>query len=142
MAGEPETIPPNELRATGSLPATNDASAQLEPLRSVHTSTFPQILNQRGISVLVSTYQAGRLVVLRADLNVLNTHFRGFPKPMGVAVRGNRLAIGTAMEICEFHNLPAVAPKAPPAGKHDACFMPRSTYATGDIQIHEMGLGG
>ena len=122
-------------------PAGKDGQAaapQLEPLRSVHTASFPQILSQRGISLLVTTYQAGRLVVLRAQGGVLNTHFRGFPKPMGLAIRGNRLAIGLATEICEYHNLPAVAPKVQPAGTHDACFLPRTAYATGDIQIHEM----
>ena len=61
---------------------------------------------------------------------------------MGLAVRGNRLAIGLAMEICEYHNLPAVARKVKPEGKHDACFLPRSAYATGDIQIHEMAWVG
>src|SRR5262249_1325233 len=28
-----------------------------------------------------------------------------------------------------------------PAGKHDACFLPRSTHFTGDILIHEMVWG-
>lgn len=46
------------------------------------------------------------------------------------------------MEICEYHNLPAVARKVKPEGKHDACFLPRSAYATGDIQIHEMAWVG
>jgi uncharacterized protein (TIGR03032 family) len=131
----------DENRSGEQPPATKDGEAtapQLEPLRSVHTASFPQILQNRGISLLVTTYQAGRLVVLRADGEVLNTHFRAFSKPMGLAVRGNRMAIGLAMEICEYHNLPAVAPKVPPAGKHDACFMPRTAYATGDIQVHEM----
>ena len=113
-------------RARAQPPAEKDSQAaapQLEPLRSVHTASFPQILSQCGISLLVTTYQAGRLVVLRAQGGVLNTHFRGFPKPMGLAVRGNRLAIGLATEICEYHNLPAVAPKVQPAGTHDACFL-------------------
>ena len=75
---------------------------------------FPRFSASCGISLLVTTYQAGRLVVLRAEGGVLNTHFRGFPKPMGLAVRGNRLAIGLATEICEYHNLPAVARKVQP----------------------------
>jgi uncharacterized protein (TIGR03032 family) len=57
---------------------------------------------------------------------------------MGLAVQGNRLAIGTALEVCEFHNVPAVARKLEPAGKHDACFLPRCGHATGEVLIHEM----
>lgn len=117
-------------------PANNVPAA--EPLRSVHTSTFPQILEQLGASLLVTTYQAGKLVALRADGGVLNTHFRIFNKPMGLAVEGGRLAIGTAREIWEYHNLSAVAHKLEPPGKHDACFLPRLCHFTGDIHIHEM----
>lgn len=47
-----------------AVPNGEVAAPQLEPLRSVHTVSFPQILQGRGISVLVTTYQAGRLVVL------------------------------------------------------------------------------
>src|SRR5438552_18653713 len=88
-----------------------------EPMASLHTSTFPQILAHFGISVLVTTYQAGRLVILRNDEGVLNTHFRLFQKPMGLALAPHRLALGAEMEIREFHNVPAVAPKLEPKGK-------------------------
>ena len=110
----------------------------LPPLRGVHTSNFPQLLQELGASLLVTTYQAGKLVVVRAEGDHLNTHFRGFPSPMGLAVQGDRLALGTYHQIWEFHNIPAVARKLEPAGKHDACFMPRSAHVTGNVQIHEM----
>jgi uncharacterized protein (TIGR03032 family) len=107
-------------------------------LRSIHTSSFPALLDELGISLVVSTYQAGKVVMVRPDGDHLNTHFRGFNKPMGLAVAGDRLAIGTALEIWEYHNAPAVARRLPAAGTHDACFLPRSSVCTGDIQIHEM----
>lgn len=116
-----------------------------QPLRSVHTSNLPEILEHFGVSVLVTTYQAGRLVILRSQGGTLNTHFRSFDKPMGLAVTGNRLAVGAATSIWEFHNLPAVCARLddgeqgdPSTPRHDACFLPRTTYWTGDIQIHEM----
>jgi uncharacterized protein (TIGR03032 family) len=120
---------------------TNDAEAP-EPMRSVHTSNFPEILDHFGISVLVTTYQAGRLVVLRSDQRLLNTHFRCFAQPMGLAVSGPRLAIGVQGQICEFHNAPAVARRLTPPDRHDACFLPRVALVTGAIQIHEMAWIG
>jgi uncharacterized protein (TIGR03032 family) len=114
------------------------APPEPNPMRSLHTSTFPQILSHFGMSVLVTTYQAGRLVVLRNDNGVLNTHFRLFPKPMGLALAPHRLALGCEMEIREFHNVPAVAPKLEPKETHDVAFLPRTAHATGDVQIHEM----
>jgi uncharacterized protein (TIGR03032 family) len=125
-------------------PVTNAPGSPSEvapPLRSVHTSNFSEILQKLDISVLVSTYQAGKLVMLRPDGERLNTHFRGFNRPMGLAVDGDRLAIGTSVEIWEYHNAPAVARRLEPAGSHDACFLPRSSVCTGDIQIHEMAFG-
>jgi uncharacterized protein (TIGR03032 family) len=108
------------------------------PLRSVHTTSFAHVLEQFGISLLVTTYQAGKLVLLRADRGVVNTHFRSFPRPMGLALHGDRLALGTAWEVWEYHNVPAVAPRLDPAGKHDACYLPRSGHVTGEVLNHEM----
>ena len=131
--------------ASGESLRTHDGQ---EPLRSVHTSNLPEILDQLGCSLLVSTYQAGRLVMLRSQSGVLNTHFRSFDKPMGLALADNRLAVGAATSIWEFHNLPAVCQKLdakPDVGddaRHDACFLPRTTHWTGDTQIHEMAWVG
>lgn len=113
-------------------------AAEPEPLRSVHTTNLPRLLEELASSVLVTTYQAGKLVLLRNDGGVLNTHFRMFAKPMGLAVSGGRLAIGTATSVQEFHNVPAAAAKIEPRGKHDACWLPRRENVTGDIHIHEM----
>ncbi len=119
------------------------------PLRSVHTNTFPELLAQAGSSILVTTYQAGKLVVLRNEGGMLNTHFRNFSKPMGLAVQGGKLAIGCHIDIWEFHNLPAVCTKLnnldeykDTSFQHDACYIPRRSHTTGDIQIHEMAWVG
>ncbi|MGF1523939.1 MAG: TIGR03032 family protein [Leptolyngbyaceae cyanobacterium] len=122
--------------------AVPKSSARLEPLRSVHTTNFPAILKQLGLSLVVSTYQAGKVVLVRADGETLNTHFRIFQKPMGLATDPTgRMAIGTSSHIWEFRNVPAVAPKLDPVDKHDACFLPRNIHVTGDIDIHEMAWG-
>ena len=107
-------------------------------LRSIHTNNFPKILEQLGISLVVSTYQAGKLIVLRPDNGVINTHFRTFNKPMGLAATNEKIALGTAYQIWDFRNVPAVAEKIEPSGKHDACYLPRNIHITGDIDIHEM----
>lgn len=112
-----------------------------EPLRSVHTTNFPAILEQLGISLVVSTYQAGRLVLLRADEGKINTHFRLFNRPMGVAADRERLTVGTAAQIWYMRNIPAVSQKLTPPNKHDACYVPRDIHVTGDVDMHEMAWG-
>ena len=111
------------------------------PLRAVHTPNFPALLRQLGASLLVTTYQAGKLVMVRDEGDHLNTHFRAFQAPMGMALSGDRLAIGTHIQVWEFVNVPAVTAKLDPPGRHDGCYLPRSCHVTGNIQIHEMAWG-
>jgi uncharacterized protein (TIGR03032 family) len=119
-----------------------DSSADTDLLRSVHTSNLPALLDQLGISLIVSTYQAGKAIVVRSDNGALNTHFRTFAKPMGIAADNSRLTIGGANTVWEYRNMPAVAQKLEPAGKHDACYLPRRIHVTGDIDIHELARDG
>src|SRR5580693_8520114 len=91
------------------------------PLRAVHTPNFPALLRQLGSSLLVTTYQAGKLVMVRDEGDHLNTHFRAFQAPMGMALAGDRLAIGTSMHVWEFVDVPAVTAKLDPPRRHDAC---------------------
>lgn len=110
------------------------------PLRSVHTKTLPPLLGELGITLLISTYQAGKLIFVRRDGDRANTHFRTFFIPMGVAFdrRQARLAIGTRLGVWEFCSHPPLAQKLEPIGKYDACFLPRHYHSTGNIAIHEM----
>jgi uncharacterized protein (TIGR03032 family) len=110
------------------------------PLRSVYTQSFPEFLNQLQSSLLVSTYQTGKLICARYDGGQLNTHFRNFARPMGLAVAPGRIAVGTRAEVLDYRNFPAVAPKVEPRGKHDSCFLPRNKHFTGDIRIHEIAF--
>jgi uncharacterized protein (TIGR03032 family) len=133
--------------STTSLPeratigATVPKAEESTPLKAVHSTNFPALLRQLGASLLVTTYQAGKLVIVRDEGDHLNTHFRVLQAPMGMALDGSRLAIGTSIQIWEYVDVPAVAAKLEPPGRHDGCFLPRSCHVTGNIQIHEMAWG-
>ncbi len=132
--------------------ATSRPQEETVPLRSVYTSGLPELFAQLNISLVVSTYQAGKVILVRHDAGaltngygatgVINTHFRPFHKPMGLALQDNKLAIGGQKTVWELHNMPAVARKLDPPGKHDACYLPRRIHVTGDIDIHEMAFAG
>lgn len=108
---------------------------------SQHTSNFPALLSELGVSLLVSTYQAGMLFMVRALGEDLNTHFTALERPMGIALDGDKLAVATLYRIMSYQNLPAAAPHLEPAGIHDACFVPRSVHVTGQVDAHEMAYG-
>jgi uncharacterized protein (TIGR03032 family) len=109
---------------------------------SLHSTTFPEMLKECRASVMITTYQAERLIIARADGGVLNTHFRTFNTPMGLAYHRGRLALGSKIYVWEFRDCTQAARKLEPPDRHDACFLPRWQHITGDIAIHEIAYGG
>src|SRR5687768_379127 len=137
-----KAAPVNE-RAETEAPVSPDAPSPPQPpapvaFHYVQTDSFVALLHQLGASLLVSTYQANKLLAVRASGNGLSTLVRTFDKPMGLAVDGPRLALGTRKEVWFLRNAPDIAPQVEPPGLHDACFLPRSSHITGDIGIHEV----
>lgn len=48
-----------------------EQETQPDPLGSVHTDNFPGLLDALGCSLFVTTYQAGRVIILRPDGQIL-----------------------------------------------------------------------
>jgi uncharacterized protein (TIGR03032 family) len=107
---------------------------------SVHTANLPDILAKLGSTLLISTYQAGKLVAVQPDGERLNTHFRQFDRPMGIASAGDRLFLGTQYAIREYRNVPDAAQRIASSTPADAVFALRNTHITGGIDIHEMAV--
>jgi uncharacterized protein (TIGR03032 family) len=113
------------------------------PFRSAHTPGFAGLLEELGITLLVTTYQAGKLMAVRAREGRIATLLRSFDRPMGLAVREpGRFALGTRNQVWLYRDAPDVAPQVPPAGRHDACYLPRISYVTGDIRCHDVCWAG
>jgi uncharacterized protein (TIGR03032 family) len=155
------------VHSDSTLAPSRNGTADPGPLCAAHTPNFPTLLRQLGASLLVTTYQAGKLVMVRDEGDHLNTHYRAFQSPMGLALAesGTRLAIGTTLQVWEFRDVPDVARRLPrkdeggrmkdeqskdssdssfilhPSSFHDACFLPRSSHVTGNVLIHEMAYG-
>lgn len=114
----------------------NEAGAAPE-IEVTHTASFGELLAGLPASVLVTTYQANKLAVLRPRDGVINTHFRHVPKPMGLARQENRIALGVNFGIRFYENLPGRAPANPDGPAFDGCFFPVGEHITGGIDIHE-----
>lgn len=137
----------NSAGPTPAAPTATDAKPAgppqvpntVEALASVHTTGFPDLLRQLNSCLLVTTYQAGKLVILRPDGTTINTHFRAFNRPMGMVADRDRIVLGTRIDIAEFRNMPNAASRLQDPPRHDAVYMARRAHITGAIDIHEMG---
>src|SRR5437870_13361006 len=120
--------------ANGSGPATPEAAAPTTvEFHYTQTDSFVALLRQLGASLLVSTYQANKLLVARVAGAGLSMLVRTFDRPMGLAADARRVALGTRDRVWFLRNAPDIASRVEPAGRHDACYLPRSCHVTGDI---------
>ena len=115
------------------------------PFSCVHSREFPDILLNLGCTLVLSTYQAGKVVLLSAkDSDTLVQLPRSFKKPMGLGISndGQRLAVATQDEVVTLANAPELASTYPNnPNTYDALYVPRASYFTGELDIHDMHWG-
>lgn len=136
----PDEIHQNTATDTGS-PDLKPSDAQRE-IQYEFTPSLCGILSQLGVSVLVSTYQAGKLAVVAARGEKLFLSFHNFERAMGVAARPDRLAVGAQRQIWILNSAPDIASRIPPVGQFDGCFLARTAHYTGEIQVHDLAFVG
>lgn len=116
------------------------------PFSCSYSPNLPELLLQLRCTIALSTFQAGKVIFLSAkDEEQLAQLPRNFPKPMGIALEGEKMAIACLDEVLVLVNSPQLAahyPKKPQT--YDALFMPRATYHTGQLDVHDLdwGAGG
>jgi uncharacterized protein (TIGR03032 family) len=125
-------------RSRDSLPTVAETPTTAVEFHYRQTDSFAPLLRQLNMSLLVTTYQANKLLVVRTAQGGLSTLVRTFERPMGLAVDARRMALGTRNQIWFLRNAPDIAARVEPAGLHDACYLPRSCHVTGDIGVHEL----
>jgi uncharacterized protein (TIGR03032 family) len=116
--------------------AAEDGDEPSSLFRYVHSTNFPELLESLQATLLVTTYQAGKLLAFRARNGRLSMLVRTFDRAMGLAAGRDAMALGTKHYVWLFQNSPELAAKA--GEGHDAFFLPRLAYVTGDLDLHEM----
>jgi len=120
-------------------------SEALAPFSCRYSPQIPELLTKLNCTLGLSTYQAGKLIFMSAkDENHLIQLPRTFEKPMGIAedTTNDKLAVACKDKVIVFSNSKQLAthyPKSP--NKYDALYMPRVTYHTGYLDIHDLSFG-
>jgi uncharacterized protein (TIGR03032 family) len=111
-------------------------------IRCSHSDNLPALLTELRLSVLISTYQTGHLVVVAARQGRLVLTFHQFERAMGIAVKPGTIAVCTRKEVWFVRDSPDIAGRLEPRGQYDACFLARTAHFTGDIRAHEAAWVG
>lgn len=107
-------------------------------VRFEYTPLLPEILTHLNASLLVTTYQAGKLLVLGVQDGKMVISFLDYDQPMGLAVSPKRLAVGTRRQM---HFLVAAHETLRGQGEYTGCYVPRMSAYTGSIHGHDLAWG-
>ena len=101
---------------------------------------FESWLARAGGAIAFTTYQAGKffLLGLKAD-GKLAVFERTFARCMGLAVSpdARQLLLATHYQLYRFDN---ALPHGQTQGAHDAVYVPRVSWVTGDLDIHDVAF--
>ena len=114
-----------------------------DSIRCDISESFPAWLSQAGGSIVLTTYQAGKVGMIGWDGRQVTLLFRDFPKPMGLDLDGPRMLLATHHQVIELANAPLLAYEflEGQPGRYDALYLPRVTYDTGDLNVHDVAFG-
>ena len=85
-------------------------------------------------ALAVTTYQAGKVVLLSFDDDRLHIQSCDFPKPMGLAVSGQQIALACQLDV-------VLLVGALTDVRHDTVYLPHGGYVVGDHYIHDLAFG-
>jgi len=107
-----------------------------------HSSGLPGLLDRLGLSLLLSTYQAGQVVSLGSHHGALRLGFSRFEQPMGLARTAGGIAVGCRQNIWTLPANREIAPRISPQGEHDIALLARTCHHSGPLLGHDLAWDG
>jgi len=105
------------------------------------SESFCHLLSELGLTLVLTSYQASRVILVRSSGSDLHLSVKAYPRPMGLAVSQDRLVMGIHSQLIDFRRFDDVAAVLEPLGLVRHCFVPRSTHVTGMINVHDIAWG-
>jgi uncharacterized protein (TIGR03032 family) len=114
-----------------------------EPVNCSVSDDFHAWMASCGGSIALTTYQGQRVGLIGFDGRRVSPLLREFPTPMGLCVHQDQLALATQCQVILFANAPVLAGSYPgaPSNTYDGIYLPRVTYHTGDLRVHDVAFG-
>jgi uncharacterized protein (TIGR03032 family) len=103
------------------------------------SGNFAPLLKTLDVAIALTSYQSGKFYLLGQNpKGGLMIDERLFQKAMGVCFENNKITLATLFQIHQFEN---VLEKGQFVNStFDACFLPRTSYTTGVLDAHDVGI--
>jgi len=113
-----------------------------KPFECVYPPQFAELLYNLNTSLAISTYQAGKIVLLSPhDKDHLIQLPRTFENAMGMATSDDKIAIATQSKVVLLQNSEDLARKyINKPNTYDSIYMPRVSYYSGYLALHDMAF--
>ena len=96
--------------SAAAAPPGRNGAAPTREVRHEYTRSLPPLLSQLGVSLLVSTYQAGKVAAVGVAAGELTLSYHNFERAMGLAVKPDGLAVGARAQVWFLKTAPDIAP--------------------------------
>ena len=107
-----------------------------------YSTSIIELISKEKISVALSTYQAGKVILISSRDGILNQLPISFKKPMGIAIQGSKLAVACIDEIQLFSKEEQnKVSKKIELNEFDNIYLHRATYHTGVLDLHDLEFG-
>ena len=107
-----------------------------------YSPSFIQILNKLNVTLVFSTYQAGRLIFVSSPTGKsIYKYAKNFKRPMGIDVLENRLAVASRNYVEIYSKSDKLARAFPlKPNFYDSFYTPQAKYFTGIADMHEIAF--
>ena len=124
-------------------------NALLPSFHYTHSPALPKLLWELGCTLVFSTYQAGKVIFIRATSpEKIEQYALDFPRPMGLAVSDQRIAVATREEVVVLTNTSAEEyaetrhlDSGSVIGATESTFVQEKTYFSGEVDTHDLAWG-
>lgn len=113
----------------------------MRPFDCNYSGQALDLLNELSISLILSTYQAGKVIILSSDSSKMHQLVRDFARPMGIALKDQMMALAGALGVTVLRTDPHLAKTYPEKpDTYDAFYYPTMMVRTDYVDIHDIAF--
>lgn len=111
----------------------------MNPFSAIHSPNMPDVLEELNGTIVLTTYQTGKVILLSSIDKKISQLVRDFQRPMGVAFNGELMAIALQSNVTVFKQSDKLA-KTYPKKKdtYDGLYYPTASNLTSFIDTHDI----